>query len=205
MCLSSLWTQPPYNDRNSLICLIPQNLNSINYQAILILEWITSTLFHLQYHEWGETLKQGIEPPIAPWVPQHYGCPLLRVCVFTLCVCSLLCVCTWMGWMQSTNSKFGSPYLATHHFTFTKLIYACLRKSFYCRLFFFNKGQFKAGFVKKLQLKDDHFHRRERRGEQWSLACKEIYTEMSHCEQSCFDKVKRVLFYTTPETISRRP
>ncbi len=31
---------------------------------------------------------------------------------------------------------------------------------------FLNEGQFKAGFVKKLKLKDDHFHRRERWGEQ---------------------------------------
>ncbi len=39
-------------------------------------------------------------------------------CVFMVCVCSLLCVCTWMGWMQSTNSEYGSPYLATCHFHF---------------------------------------------------------------------------------------
>ncbi len=32
--------------------------------------------------------------------------------------------------MQSTNSEYGSPYLATHHFSFTKLIYAWLYKSF---------------------------------------------------------------------------
>ncbi len=51
---------------------------------------------------------------------------------------------------------------------------------------FLNEGQFKAGFVKKLKLKDDRFHRREGRGEQCSLACKEICTETSHCEQSCF-------------------
>ncbi len=74
---------------------------------------------------------------------------------------------------------------------------------------FLNEGQFKAGFVKKLKLKDGSvpivhdpaappeevsltlishnicespllFHRREGRGEQSSLACKEICTETSH-------------------------
>ncbi len=44
-------------------------------------------------------------------------------CVFTMCVCvcvcSLLCVCTRMGQMQSTNSEYGSPYLVVCHVTFT--------------------------------------------------------------------------------------
>ncbi len=40
---------------------------------------------HLQYHDWGETLEQGTDPPTAPRAPQH-GCPLLRVCVHC-CVC----------------------------------------------------------------------------------------------------------------------
>ncbi len=52
--------------------------------------------------------------------------------------------------MQSTNSEYGSPYLATHHFTFTKFVYVWLTGPD-C---FLNEGQFKAGFVKKLKLKD---------------------------------------------------
>ncbi len=52
--------------------------------------------------------------------------------------------------MQSTNSEYGSPYLATLHFTFTKFVYVWLRKSY-----FLNEGQFKTGFVKKLKLKDE--------------------------------------------------
>ncbi len=74
--------------------------------------WLSSIL-HPQYHNWGETLEQGTKPPTAPRAPQHW---LPSVCV---CVCvfhySLLCVCTWMGEMQSTNSEYGSPYLATSH------------------------------------------------------------------------------------------
>ncbi len=35
------------------------------------------------------------------------------------------------------------------------------------------------------------FHRREGRGEQSSLACKEICTKMSRCEQSCFWQGKK--------------
>ncbi len=66
---------------------------------------------HPQYHDWGETLEQGTKPPTAPRAPQHW-LPSVCVCVFHY---SLLCVCTWMGEMQSTNSEYGSPYLATSH------------------------------------------------------------------------------------------
>ncbi len=46
---------------------------------------------HLQYHDWGETLEQGTDPPTAPRAPQ-YGCPLLQVCVHC-CECAL-------GWVK---------------------------------------------------------------------------------------------------------
>ncbi len=42
-------------------------------------------------------------------------------------------------------------------------------------------------------------------GEQSSLACKEICTEKVAMNRAVFDKVKRVLFYKTTETILRRP
>uniref|UniRef100_A0A8C1BZF7 Oligophrenin 1 n=1 Tax=Cyprinus carpio carpio TaxID=630221 RepID=A0A8C1BZF7_CYPCA len=52
---------------------------------------------HLQYHDLG-ALEQGIEPPTAPRAPQHKnGCPLLRVCVHSVCVFTALCVCTSDG------------------------------------------------------------------------------------------------------------
>ncbi len=57
--------------------------------------------------------------------------------------------------MQSTNSEFGSPYLATRHFTSLSLnsfMSGCANHvTLDC---FLNEGQFKAGFVKKLKLKD---------------------------------------------------
>ncbi len=56
------------------------------------------------------------EPPTAPGRRSINGCPLLRVCVHGVCV--HCCVCAlWMGQMQSTNSEYGSPYLAVCHVT----------------------------------------------------------------------------------------
>ncbi len=48
-----------------------------------------STLFHLQYHDRGETLKQGTEPPTAPQAPQQKWLPTAPG-VYSQCVCSLL-------------------------------------------------------------------------------------------------------------------
>ncbi len=39
-------------------------------------------------------LSKAPNPQLLPGRRSINGCPLLRVCV---CVCSLLCVCTWMG------------------------------------------------------------------------------------------------------------
>ncbi len=67
--------------------------------------------------------------------------------------------------MQSTNSEYGSPYLATRHFTSLSLntfLPGCA--NYFTPDCFLNEGQCKAGFVKKLKLKDDHFHRREGAG-----------------------------------------
>ncbi len=36
-------------------------------------EWITSTLFHLQYHDWGETLEQGSPGSATIWLPTALG------------------------------------------------------------------------------------------------------------------------------------
>ncbi len=42
------------------------------------------------------TLEQGTEPSTAPRAPQHLMASLWSGCVFTVCVCSLQCLCTWM-------------------------------------------------------------------------------------------------------------
>ncbi len=41
---------------------------------------------HLQYHDWGESLEQGTEPPTAPWTPQHWLPTAPGVC--SRCVCA---------------------------------------------------------------------------------------------------------------------
>ncbi len=60
----------------------------------------------------------GTDPPTSPWVPQQKMAAHFSKCVFTVCMYfhySLLCVCTCMGAMQSTNSEYETPYLATRH------------------------------------------------------------------------------------------
>ncbi len=43
-------------------------------------------------------LEQGTEPPTAPRAPQHKWLPTAPgVCSRCVCVCSLLCVCTFDG------------------------------------------------------------------------------------------------------------
>jgi len=56
---------------------------------------------------------------------------------------------------------------------------------------FLNEGQVKAGFVKKLKLMDESLPQNRGRGERSSLACKEICTETSHCEQRVFWQGKK--------------
>ncbi len=51
--------------------------------------------------------SKALNPQLFPGRCNINGCPLLRVCVCTL----------WMGLMQSTNSDYGSPYLAVCHVT----------------------------------------------------------------------------------------
>ncbi len=76
---------------------------------------------HPQYLDWGETLEQGTEPPTAPRVPQAAHC---SGCVFTT-VCVFTAVCVQCGWVKCRTQilGMGPPYLATRHFTFTKLVY----------------------------------------------------------------------------------
>ncbi len=52
-------------------------------------------------------LEQGPKPPTAPGRRSINGCPLLWVCVHGVCVCSLLCVCTWMGKCRARIPSMG--------------------------------------------------------------------------------------------------
>ncbi len=61
--------------------------------------------------------------PCSMLLGSHNVCPRFQMCVQCVCVCcvcvvftSHCCVCVhWDGLMQSTNSEYGSPYLATCH------------------------------------------------------------------------------------------
>ncbi len=106
--------------------LSPKNQS---YQAILILEWITSTLFHLQYQDWGETLEQDTEPPTACpgaaaiWLPTALG-------VFTA-------VCVHLDGLNAEHKFRVWVTLSGHtslHFSFTKFDYVWQCKSFNSRL-----------------------------------------------------------------------
>ncbi len=107
----------------------------------------TSALFHLQYHDWGETLEQGTKPPTVPRAQQQYGCPLLRVCVYGVCVCVCVCVhccvCA-LGWVKSRAQIPSMGHHTWPHVTSLHLCKSC----------FLNEGIFKTGFVKKLKPKD---------------------------------------------------
>ncbi len=66
--------------------------------------------------------------------------------------------------MQSTNSEYESPFLATHHFTSLSLnLFMSGCANHFTPDCFLIEGQFKADLVKKFKLKDDHFHGREGR------------------------------------------
>ncbi len=65
-------------------------------------------------------LSKAPNPQLLPGRRSINGCPLLRVCVHGVCVCVFTAVFVHFGWVkiQSTNSEYGSPYLAICHVTF---------------------------------------------------------------------------------------
>ncbi len=74
-------------------------------------EWMTSALFHPQYHDWGETLEQDTEPPTALGVCSRCVC----VCVCESCVYySLLCA---LGWVKCRAEILSMGYHTWQHVT----------------------------------------------------------------------------------------
>ncbi len=76
-------------------------------------------------------------------------------------VCSLPCVCA-LGWVKCRAQIPSMDHHIWPHITSLSLnsfMPGCANH--FTPDCFLNEGQFKVGFVKKLKLKDDHFHRRE--------------------------------------------
>ncbi len=141
-----MWTQPPYNAKNSLLFIPPKNLNSLNYQAILILEWISSALSTLNTTTEVRPLSKAPNPQLLPG-HRSIGCPLLRVCVHC-CVCAL-------GWDKCRAQIPSMGHHTWPHITSLSLnsfMFGCANH--FTPDCFLNEGQFKAGFVKKFKLKD---------------------------------------------------
>ncbi len=90
----------------------------------------------------------------AIWLPTAPGVCSLCVCV---CVCVFTAVCVHLDRLNAEHKFRVWITILGHtsrHFTFTKLVFVWLRKSSFALDCFLNEGQFKAGFVKKLKLKD---------------------------------------------------
>ncbi len=92
-------------------------------------EWMSSALSTLNTTT-EVPLSKAPNPQLLPGRRSINGCPLLRVCVHC-CVCAL-----WMGYVQSTNSEYGSPYLAVCHVTFT-FQQSSSKSMLYCQVFLY--------------------------------------------------------------------
>ncbi len=112
---------------------------------------------HPQYHDWGETLVQDTEPPTVARAPRQYGCPLLWVSVHGVCECSR-CVCA-LGWVKCRAQIPSMGHHIWPHVTSLHVHFSFMsgRANHFTPDCFLNEGQFKAGFVKKLILKDDQY------------------------------------------------
>lgn len=91
-------------------------------RKMLVGEWINSYFFHYNYPQmrcpWPRYQTANCSP----------GTAAKTAAQCSWCVCSKLCLCTWMGGTQSTNSEYGTQYLATCYVTFI-FIYRYLSKS----------------------------------------------------------------------------
>ncbi len=79
-----------------------------------------------QYHDWG-VLEQCTEPPTPPRAPQHKWlptCPLLWVCVHSVCVFTAVCV--HLGW-----DKCRAQIPSMGHHTWSYVTSLSLSFSFY--------------------------------------------------------------------------
>ncbi len=90
-------------------------------------EWMTSALFLPQYHDCGETLEQGTEPPTALQAPQQKnGCSLLRVYVHGVCVCSLLSAVCALGWVKCRRQILSMGHVTVLSIALLKTIFYCI-------------------------------------------------------------------------------
>ncbi len=201
--------------------------------GILILEWITSALFHLQYHDWGETLEQGPNHQLflgrcSNMAVHCSGC-VFTVCVFTavfvrlyglnaehkfrvwvtilghtslhfhsisLCLAAQIILLQTAFWMRDNSSFFLKVkiqgWISSAHCSWSSCT-SRRSKSHTLYLLWLFANRLCSSTEERDGVSRAHQHVKRNAEKQVAV------------NRAVFDKVKRVLFYMTTETISRRP
>ncbi len=147
-----MWTQPPYNDRNSLLFLIPPKLKQsklsshfdfgVNNQRSL-----PPSIPRLRWDPWERHRTPKCSPgAVAIWLPTAPG-----LCSRCVCECVFTTLCVHLNGLNAEHN-FRVWVTIWPHATSLSLNWFISGSANHCTLdCFLNEGQFKAGFVKKVK------------------------------------------------------